>query len=284
MLDLAQTAAPTAPVRSRGIRHRTAGQAHGPVTRLFSPGDLGRQIKPFVFLDRIDMQATDAALFGYHPHSGIITVTTVFEGDTAYEDSTGAAGVLVANGVEWMQAGGGVWHTANPAAPGRVRGYQLWLALPEALENAPAASVYLAPGEVSRVGPARVILGQYDGVDSPLPSVSPLTYLHVTLKAGEAWTFVPPSGHDVAWAAVEDGGVHVSGTTLRNEVAVFAQGDQAITFEAKDDVTLMVGSAMQHPHPLVTGHYSVHTSREALAIGEAGIETVGLRVRAEGKI
>jgi len=36
----------------------------------------------------------------------------------------------------------------------------------------------------------------------------------------------------------------------------------------------VIGSAVRHPHPLVTGTYSVHTSREALARGEAGIEEV----------
>jgi redox-sensitive bicupin YhaK (pirin superfamily) len=127
---------PRALSADRGITHRTTGHNHGAVTRLFSPGDLGGVIKPFVFLDRIHLTASDKALFGFHPHSGIATVTTVVEGDTAYEDSTGKAGVLIAGGVEWMQAGGGVWHTANPTTPGPVRGYQLWLALPAALEGA----------------------------------------------------------------------------------------------------------------------------------------------------
>ena len=36
---------------SRQIVLRTRGHAHGPITRLVSPGDVGEMIKPFVFLD-----------------------------------------------------------------------------------------------------------------------------------------------------------------------------------------------------------------------------------------
>src|SRR5216117_914891 len=99
---------------ARRIVHRTPGQKHGPITRLASPGDLGELMKPFVFLDVFDAESPQAGTLGYHPHSGIATVTVIFEGDTAYEDSTGQSGVLDAGGVEWMQAGGGVWHTAGP--------------------------------------------------------------------------------------------------------------------------------------------------------------------------
>jgi hypothetical protein len=33
------------------IARRTRGQSHGPITRLMSPSDVGRLLKPFVFLD-----------------------------------------------------------------------------------------------------------------------------------------------------------------------------------------------------------------------------------------
>lgn len=269
---------------SRKIAHRTSGHRHGPITRLFSPGDLGHVVKPFVFLDLIDMVAGKDALFGFHPHSGIVTITTVFEGDTGYEDSTGKSGVLEANGVEWMQAGGGVWHTASPAAPGPVKGYQLWLALPEALENAAPQSKYLAPNEVPSVGPARVVLGSYGGVSSPLPATSDLTYLHVRLRDGEEWTFQPPPGHDVAWLAVDTGALVIGADRVSGEAVVFEAGETAISLRAVGDVNLMIGSAAQHPHDLVMGHYSVHTTHEALAKGEAGIQDVGAKLKRLGKI
>ena len=70
----------TSPIRERPSRivHRTRGRRHGPVTRLMSPGDLGEVLKPFVFLDLFDTEATSLSGFGLHPHSGIATVTHLF--------------------------------------------------------------------------------------------------------------------------------------------------------------------------------------------------------------
>ena len=48
--------------------------------------------------------------FGWHPHSGIATLTYLWEGSVRYEDTTGAAGFLPAGGVEWFKAAGGAWH------------------------------------------------------------------------------------------------------------------------------------------------------------------------------
>lgn len=73
------------PNRAREIVYRTRGHAHGPITRLVSPSDLGELIEPFVFLD---LAAFDGRLaptpmgFGWHPHSGIAPVSrsTFFDG------------------------------------------------------------------------------------------------------------------------------------------------------------------------------------------------------------
>ncbi len=111
------------------IAERTRGQKHGPITRLMSPSDFGRLLKPFVFLDLIDNQGTPFTGFGLHPHSGIATVTYIAEGSVRYEDTNGATGLLPAGGIEWMRAGGGVWHGGGLGEPGRTRGFQLWIAL-----------------------------------------------------------------------------------------------------------------------------------------------------------
>src|SRR6195256_1458164 len=89
------------------IARRTRGQSHGPVTRLMSPSDFGRLLKPYVFLDLIDNQGKPFSGFGLHPHSGIATLTYIAEGSVRYEDTNGATGLLPAGGLEWMRAGGG---------------------------------------------------------------------------------------------------------------------------------------------------------------------------------
>ena len=56
-----------------------------------------------------------------------------------------------------MRASKGVWHTGAPEN-GRVQAFQLWVALPPELENAPYASHYVMPKDVPSEG---LVLGNY---------------------------------------------------------------------------------------------------------------------------
>src|SRR5258708_9261650 len=112
------------------LARSTRGQNHGPITRLMSPSDFGRLLKPFVFLDLFETQGNPFSGFGLHPHSGIATVTYVAEGSVTYEDTTGATGQLPAGGITWMRAGGGVWHGCGVREAGTTRAVHPWLSLP----------------------------------------------------------------------------------------------------------------------------------------------------------
>jgi redox-sensitive bicupin YhaK (pirin superfamily) len=266
---------------SREIVFRTRGHKRGPITRLVSPSDLGEVMKPFVFLDLFEFEPGAARMRiedGWHPHSGIATVTVMLEGAIRFAETTGKSGVLPAGGVEWMRAGGGVWHTGS-SEPGRVKGFQLWVALPPELENAPNASHYVLPAEVPVDGAVRVILGAYGELKSPIDA-PPMTYLALRLSAGQRWRYQPPPGHDVAWVAVAEGALRTSSLVRTGEVAVFEQSERAIDFVAEGDTSFVLGSALRHPHELHLGNYSVHTSVGALRRGEAEIRRIGLELRA----
>lgn len=275
-------AAPLTPART--IKLRTRGHQHGPIVRLVSPSDLGELIKPFVFLDHVDVGASSAPGFGFHPHSGIATLTLVLDGGFSYEDSTGATGTMSKGSVEWMQAGGGVWHRGK-ALGQRILGYQLWVALPPEHENGPPCSQYVDADQFHNAGPARVILGTLDGVTSPIAAPSQMNYLDVRLKAGQSWRYEPPPGHDVVWLALHEGQLTVPDAVGRGELVIFERAQQAITLHAgASGAAFVLGSAPQHPHPLVMGSYSVHTSRDALVRGEAGISAIAAELRRAGKL
>ena len=269
----------------RELVTRTRGHKRGPIARLVSPSDLGELMKPFVFLDHFIFTGREAPMsmdLLWHPHSGIATVTVMLEGSVSYAETTGNEGILPTGGVEWMRAGSGVWHTGAPE-PGRMKLFQLWVALPPELENAPNASRYVMPGEVPVVGAARVILGSYGGAKSSIDA-PPMTYLAVSLKDGERWTYRPPMGHDVAWIAVHEGAVRTPALVSTGELAVFERSERAIEFVADGPTGFVLGSAAKHPHDLVLGNYSVHTSAEALRRGEDEILRIGEELRAKGVI
>ncbi|MDB5859804.1 MAG: Pirin-related protein [Ramlibacter sp.] len=248
------------------------------------PGDLGELVKPYVFLDFFDDDSLQMGELPFHPHSGIATLTYLIEGELRYEDSTGASGVLAPGSVEWIRAGAGVWHTARQTKRQRVRGCQVWIALPPELETAPARSIYLGPEDLPRCGPALVLLGSVGEVCSPLLAPSSMNYLALRLQAGEAWRYEPPTGHSVAWLAVSSGTLSASGKICAGEMVVFEESGQSIDLRAQSDTVCILASAAKHPHDLVTGYYSVHTSEDALRFGEAGIRAIAQQLRDVGRL
>jgi redox-sensitive bicupin YhaK (pirin superfamily) len=266
------------------IARRTRGQSHGPITRLMSPSDFGRLLKPFVFLDLFDTQGKPLNGFGLHPHSGIATLTYVAEGSVRYEDTNGATGLLPAGGLEWMRAGGGVWHGGGAGEPVRTRGFQLWVALPPELELGPSESVYLRPERIPNDGPARVLLGSYGTATSAIKAPSPMNYLAVRLKAGERWSYRPPTGHTVLWAAVGMGAVLVPDELQQGDLMAFSPSSAAIEFEAQFDAEFVLGSAVPHDRDLILGSHSVHTSTAALREAEARISAIQTRLIQQGRL
>lgn len=263
------------PSASREIIHRTAGQGHGPITRLMSPGDLGQYLKPFVFLDLFagDMRLMSQAM-GLHPHSGIATVTVFTEGDVTFNDPQDGQGTLTYGGVEWMRAGGGVWHGKELAAgtSDLMKGFQLWLALPPELENGPVQSQYLEAPAIPEVGPARVVLGAYQGAQSPVQAPAGINYLLVTLAPGENWTYAPPPEHSVGWLAISRGSLADRLHGDAGELLLFNPGEAPIDLVAgQEGATFVLGSAIPHRYPLHMGSHSVHTSPASLAAGERRI-------------
>ena len=275
----------------RSIVHRTRGQGHGRIVRLMSPSDLGQLLKPFVFLDLFGGDASFAGSMPIHPHSGIATVTVITDGNLRFDDPDAGTGHIAYGGVEWMRAGAGVWHGKEMSAgtSSHIQGYQLWIALPAALEHAPVDSQYLEADAIPAVGPARLILGNYEGIHSPVRAPSGVNYLLVTLKPGQRWEYQPPAGHEVLWLSVSKGGLEAGGPVKAGEMAVFEHGNGALSLQAGDtgetgdmgDTVFVLGSAVPHPHDLALGYYSVHTSAQALSVGEARIAELGLRLRAE---
>lgn len=272
----------TAPARR--IVHQSPGRRHGPITRLVSPHDLGELIKPFVFLDHGTLPPTGGTFFGIHPHSGIATLTLALAGQLDYEDTTGQSGTVAAGGLEWMQAAAGAWHDGRVLGPEPLSFFQLWLALPAERENAAALGQHVAPQDVPRVGPVSVLLGEYAGAASPIQAPDGVHYFHVQLADGQAWRYQPAAGHEVAWIAVHQGVVKAPTPVRAGEIAVFDASDAALHFVAQGATSFVIGIAAPHPHPLVTGYYSVHTSAEALQRGEAEIARIGERLRAAGRI
>jgi hypothetical protein len=152
------------------------------------------------------------------------------------------------------------------------------------LELGSSVSIYQDAEDVRVAGPARILLGAYEGASSAIRAPSEINYLALRLAPGERWQYQPPAGHDVLWIAVGKGVVRTPDPVRRGELAIFAPSQEAVDFAAEAETEFMLGSAVRHPYGLVTGYYSVHTSAGALAKGEQRIREIREKLVRAGRL
>jgi redox-sensitive bicupin YhaK (pirin superfamily) len=241
-------------------------------------------IKPFVLLDYAELDLPSPIDAPLHPHSGIATLTTLVGGSLHIQDSKGQPRSLMDGGVEWMQAGRGVWHGGSVSSTGSARIYQLWIRLPPPLELSAPSEMFLRPEDVPSDGPAQVLLGCLNGQVSPISEPQPISYLHVRLSEGETWRYCPPAGHDVLWISLYSGSLDAGENVSEGELAIFEQSERSVDFVARVNCGFVLGSAAHSPFDLAEGYYSVHTNTAALQCGEEEIGRLGAQLCVDGRL
>lgn len=258
----------------RKIVLKTSGHRHGPITRLMSPGDIGQIIKPFIFLDYVEAPAGAGPNFGFHPHSGIATLTFPLSFDIQHETSSGQVDIVQRGGIEWVVTGKGIWHKAKPLNGDSMKAFQTWFSLPPSHETSEPSAMFIQPKDVPVSGNVKILLGSYKDLQSAIPVPFDLSYLFIELKDGETFSYQPPQNHQVAWVFSEKGSVEVSGEKLKRELAVFEDGNGELKMTSYGDSAFLLGSAVKHHYDLVMGPYSVHTDRKALEEGFRNIDEI----------
>ena len=155
-----------------------------------------RMVGPFIFVDQMGptlIPAGQGLDVRPHPHIGLSTITYLFAGTIVHRDSLGSLQTITPGAVNWMTAGRGIVHSerSDPEirkGEERVYGMQIWVALPEALEetepsfsHTPAEALPTIEGEGKRV---RLIAGSLFGETAPVETASPLVYAEASLEPG----------------------------------------------------------------------------------------------------
>ena len=226
--------------------------AGGLKVRRLLPAAAQRSVGPFIFFDHfgpVSLAADVDSDVGGHPHTGLATVTYLFDGRIVHRDSLGTVQAITPGAVNWMTAGSGIVHSERQHAddrgqPRRLHGLQLWVALPEALQacepafqHVPAADIPVAP--LPGGGQARVLVGQAWGQRSPVRTASPTLYLDLTLPPG-ARCDLPAWAPELALYSPVSGLV-VDGQPLpAQQMAVLAPGQGAALQAGPDGAQLVV--------------------------------------------
>jgi quercetin 2,3-dioxygenase len=150
-----------------------------------------RMIGAWCFLDHYgpeDVSRSAGMQVWAHPHTGLQTVSWLFDGEIEHRDSLGSQAIVRPGELNIMTAGHGIVHSeiSQPDKPPMLHGVQLWVALPGAMrDRAPAFDSYVNLPDLIRPGMAgKVLIGEVDGASSPALGYSPLCGAELRLDSG----------------------------------------------------------------------------------------------------
>ena len=224
---------------------RSVGPAAGPVVEELEPREvpLGgpramlvrrtlphkvrRTVGAWCFLDHYGSSSRPADHTMHvpeHPHTGLQTVTWLFDGVVRHRDSLGSDQLIRPGQLNLMTAGHGIAHaedTATAADTGphgpdaAMHGLQLWVALPaSALDAEPTFTHHAALPVVDLDGVrATVLVGELAGARSDAVSYTPLLGAELVLAPGSSATVPLEGSYEHALLAV-DGDVRLEARTI----------------------------------------------------------------------
>lgn len=243
-----------------------------------------QELSPFVFFDAGTMQRDDDGLsIGMHPHSGI-GIITYFEGGNLKHDDTGDnAGIIKDGGVQWIRAGGGIFHEENYVRNDAAKTgnwslslYQLWMQLPPELEETEVEYQNVQPQDVPKVDNVKVIVGQYKGIRSPLRVPYNMTYVDVTLKAGETFELETPKLQTTGFVFPHKGNLKLYGDVIEpQKLSVLENNEGKLKITAATDAQFVLLMGQPQEYPIVTYGGSIHTNNDSMMRSLERIATIG---------
>ena len=186
-------------------------------------------IGPFVFFDHMgpaDFAPQHGINVRPHPHIGLATLTYLFEGEILHRDSLGFVQSIEPGAVNLMTAGRGIVHSERTSPDRwqkgqRLNGIQIWMALPDHLEECDPAFVHYPAGRLPAFSApgvqGTVVVGTAFGHASPVATASRTLYLDAALESATAWPLPrleQELGVYVAEGVVDIGGIAVAAGKL----------------------------------------------------------------------
>ena len=203
-----------------------------------------------------------------HPHTGLQTVSWLFEGEIEHRDSAGHHAFVRPGAVNLMTAGRGISHSEDSTDKTTVlHGAQLWIVLPDEHRHTDPGFVHheapLLKGDGCR---ARVFLGSLLGHTSPVPTFTEVVGAEVHLDPGARLELDVDPGHEHGFL-VDEGVLGLEGHEVKpSELAYVEPGRRSIVLTAGDEpVRLLVLGGEPFDEPIVMWWNFVGRTHEEVA-------------------
>ncbi len=186
-----------------------------------------------------DVSATGGMDVAPHPHTGLQTLSWLFEGEVQHIDSAGNRALVRPGEANLMTAGAGIAHSETSTdATTTLHGVQLWIALPESargtaepgLEHVtpvPFRLTGLTPP--ASAGEARVFAGTLFGRTSPLTTHTPIVGAELRVAPGQEFVMWVDPTYEHGLLA-DDTGLQLEGIDIpRRAIGYTGVGEQTLT-------------------------------------------------------
>lgn len=246
------------------------------------PNQYTHHVGHFIFLDYIapfvrKNKMTPNEDFA-HPHRGIATLTYVLNGEAEHYDSRGNRATVHSGGVQWMKAGNGIIHNETLNADTKTNGllnhgFQFWINLPARNKKENPEYMALQSEELpvlqlsDNAGTLKVIVGEYGGQASKIPTYARQYLYHIRLNAGKQFTLPTVDGLEYAiFLPQHDLTINDEGY-YRGDLIGFDDKGSIIeitnNLEAEADIILFGGEKYTEPF-VAQGPFVMNTQEEIL--------------------
>lgn len=208
-----------------------------------------RMVGPFIFIDHMgpvklnERQQMDVLP---HPHTGLSTLTYLFEGSIQHRDSLGNNLEITPGAVNWMTAGKGIVHSER--TPERLRntqkqlhGLQIWVALPKELEHMDPEFCHVSQDEIPTWETDgiqfKLIAGEAFGRKSAVPVYSKLFMIEIK----SAHTQAVQIGEELFGESglyILSGAVEIDGEKYHDKQLLVSKNSELCTFTMHAGTTL----------------------------------------------
>lgn len=237
-----------------------------PVRSLFTYGNHGKLLSPFLLLDYAGpadfTPAERPRGVGQHPHRGFETVTIVYQGEVAHRDSTGQGGVIGPGDVQWMTAGAGILHEEFHSesfthSGGQLEMVQLWVNLPAKDKMTPphyqailSADIPVAPLP-DNAGSIRVIAGHYQDYAGPAHTYTPMNVWDLRVKQEKLIKLPLPVGWN-AVVVILHGQVSINDSPLVKAAQMISldRAGDTISLDVQENATVLLLSGAPIDEPI----------------------------------
>lgn len=214
---------------------------------------------------------------GEHPHKGFETVTIAFDGFIEHRDSSGGGGVIGPGDVQWMTAGSGILHdefqTDEMSRKGGTQHMiQLWVNLPAKDKSAKPGYQSITDAGMGKYAIddkgslARVIAGNFKGVQGPAKTFTPIQMYDIILNEGSGVNFEIATSHNTM-LLVTKGQVLLNDKTEAGfkDFVLFGHTGETIKLKATADTRVFVISGEPINEPIARyGPFVMNTQEELI--------------------